>query len=94
MLFRTGKSHHEGRISLLELRLQEAAVDMALGLSGIDASLACPDADSLRRLGQTKQSACFCGVCLYSYLKMSLTGGFAALLLATMPGFFTFAAHR
>ena len=26
----------------------------------------------------------------YSYLKMPLTGGFAALLLATMPGFFTF----
>jgi hypothetical protein len=26
----------------------------------------------------------------YSYLKMPLTGGFAALLLATLPGFFTF----
>src|SRR6266481_3322103 len=26
----------------------------------------------------------------YSYLKIPLTGGFAALLLATMPGFFTF----
>ena len=26
----------------------------------------------------------------YSYLEMPLTGGFAALLLATLPGFFTF----
>ena len=26
----------------------------------------------------------------YSYLKMPLTGGFAAVLLATLPGFFTF----
>jgi hypothetical protein len=26
----------------------------------------------------------------YAYLKMPLTGGFAALLLATLPGFFTF----
>src|SRR5262249_59377105 len=26
----------------------------------------------------------------YAYLAMPLTGGFAALLLATLPGFFTF----
>ena len=48
---------------------------------------------SLRRLGRTKRSACFCSwprLHFYSYLKMPLTGGFAALLLATMPGFFTF----
>jgi len=40
ILFRAGKSHHEGRVSLLELRLQKTAVDLALGLSGVDASLA------------------------------------------------------
>jgi hypothetical protein len=53
-----------------------------------------PDADSILAPFRTNQTI---GLLLllgtfafYSYLDMPLTGGFAALLLATLPGFFTF----
>jgi len=53
-----------------------------------------PDADSVLAPFRTNQTI---GLLLllatfvfYSYLQMPLTGGFATLLLATMPGFFTF----
>ncbi len=53
-----------------------------------------PEADSILAPFRTNQTI---GLLLllatfvfYSYLKMPLTGGFAALLLATLPGFFTF----
>ena len=53
-----------------------------------------PEADSILAPFRTNQTV---GLLLllatfgfYVYLKMPLTGGFAALLLATLPGFFTF----
>jgi hypothetical protein len=53
-----------------------------------------PEADSILAPFRTNQTI---GLLLllvtfgfYGYLKMPLTGGFAALLLATLPGFFTF----
>jgi hypothetical protein len=53
-----------------------------------------PDADSMLAPFRANQTI---GLLLllatfvfYTYLKMPLTGGFAALLLATLPGFFTF----
>jgi len=53
-----------------------------------------PEADSILAPFRTNQTI---GLLLllatfgfYSYLKTPLTGGFAALLLATLPGFFTF----
>ena len=53
-----------------------------------------PEADSILAPFRTNQTI---GLLLllatfgfYSYLEMPLTGGFAALLLATLPGFFTF----
>jgi len=53
-----------------------------------------PDADSILAPFRTNQTIglllLLATFAFYSYLKMPLTGGFAALLLATMPGFFTF----
>src|SRR5437773_1176835 len=53
-----------------------------------------PEADSILAPFRTNQTI---GLLLllatfgfYTYLSMPLTGGFAALLLATLPGFFTF----
>jgi hypothetical protein len=53
-----------------------------------------PETDSILapfRTNQTIGLLLLCGVFgFYVYLAMPLTGGFAALLLATLPGFFTF----
>jgi asparagine N-glycosylation enzyme membrane subunit Stt3 len=53
-----------------------------------------PDADSILAPFRTNQTIglllLLATFAFYSYLKMPLTGGFAALLLATLPGFFTF----
>ena len=53
-----------------------------------------PETDSILapfRTNQTIGLLLLCGVFgFYVYLTMPLTGGFAALLLATLPGFFTF----
>ena len=53
-----------------------------------------PDADSILAPFRTNQTIglllLLATFAFYSYLQMPLTGGFAALLLATMPGFFTF----
>jgi hypothetical protein len=53
-----------------------------------------PDADSILAPFRTNQTIglllLLATFAFYSYLEMPLTGGFAALLLATMPGFFTF----
>jgi len=53
-----------------------------------------PDTDSILAPFRTNQTIglllLLATFAFYSYLKMPLTGGFAALLLATMPGFFTF----
>ena len=53
-----------------------------------------PETDSVLapfRTNQTIGLLLLCGVFgFYVYLAMPLTGGFAALLLATLPGFFTF----
>jgi 4-amino-4-deoxy-L-arabinose transferase-like glycosyltransferase len=53
-----------------------------------------PETDSILapfRTNQTIGLLLLCGVFgFYLYLAMPLTGGFAALLLATLPGFFTF----
>ena len=53
-----------------------------------------PNADSVLAPFRTNQTIglllLLATFAFYSYLKMPLTGGFAALLLATMPGFFTF----
>jgi hypothetical protein len=53
-----------------------------------------PETDSIFapfRTNQTIGLLLLCGVFgFYLYLAMPLTGGFAALLLATLPGFFTF----
>ena len=96
MLFRAGKSHDEGRISLPEIRLQKLP---SMWPSGYPALMLpwlkiLPEADSILAPFRTNQTV---GLLLllatfgfYVYLKMPLTGGFAALLLATLPGFFTF----
>ena len=95
-IFRAGKSHDEGRIPLPELRLPKDAVDVSSRLSGTDASLAegPSEADSILAPFRTNQTI---GLLLllttfgfYSYLEMPLTSGFAALLVATLPVFFTF----
>jgi len=53
-----------------------------------------PDADSILAPFRTNQTIglllLLATFAFYSYLQMPLTGGFATLLLATMPGFFTF----
>ena len=53
-----------------------------------------PDADSMLAPFRTNQTIglllLLATFAFYSYLQMPLTGGFATLLLATMPGFFTF----
>jgi hypothetical protein len=53
-----------------------------------------PDADSILAPFRTNQTIGFllllATFVFYVYLGMPLTGGFAALLLATLPGFFTF----
>ena len=53
-----------------------------------------PNADSILAPFRTNQTIglllLLATFAFYSYLEMPLTGGFAALLLATMPGFFTF----
>ena len=53
-----------------------------------------PDADSILAPFRTNQTIglllLLATFAFYSYLEMPLTGGFATLLLATMPGFFTF----
>src|SRR6266850_6637515 len=53
-----------------------------------------PDADSILAPFRTNQTIglllLLATFAFYSYLKMPLTGGFAALLLATLPGFFTY----
>ena len=53
-----------------------------------------PDADSVLAPFRTNQTIglllLLATFAFYSYLQMPLTGGFATLLLATMPGFFTF----
>jgi hypothetical protein len=53
-----------------------------------------PEADSALAPFRTNQTIglflLLATFAFYSYLKMPLTGGFAALLLASLPGFFTF----
>jgi hypothetical protein len=53
-----------------------------------------PDADSMLAPFRTNQTIglllLLATFAFYSYLQMPLIGGFAALLLATLPGFFTF----
>jgi hypothetical protein len=53
-----------------------------------------PNADSILAPFRTNQTIglvlLLATFAFYGYLKMPLTGGFAALLLATLPGFFTF----
>jgi len=90
------QSHHDERISLPEFRLSKAAADVSARLFGTDASWlkVLPETDSILEPFRTNQTI---GLLLllatfgfYSYLEMPLTGGFAALLMATLPVFFTF----